>query len=645
LSTYGVPPPRTCVCVRTLLALVVGLSAPATADPTIQIGREIDGQWVDASDVNQVSGPVRFCVRFPDTISPAPGAWFAVHTTDPIAAWKVTFAPMRHYLTTQEYVYMCPEYPSPSWPDGAWQIWCQVIYPEPPGGGGPDSIVPDDPYLESAEAAALLCSWTPPPYGWPEGFPCADEGQNDIYIGPASMSALNLTVEHIHATKHTGLGVVEELGELFAAAYGPGPAELIAEWQATLQDGHEIPDPAWTHVVASLVPLGTGPLRQGEGDGTPHNPPTVAGEFYNPNGVSPYGFYYRRADASEDATGDSASNIGEWALSDVHTVSYTYCAPRKAKIGVEGTLSTAADPSAEEYAWCRPLPLYQDSQRQSGFLATVEAAFSKNGSAVHVEYGGAQGLDLGEAGSHSLGMAFRDTRTYHMPGAHRWTPPQAVTFSTPAAACYAYDAVREACCATAYSYMGDLPAVGSMGQTFYSAVYEEHVRGGAVVSGTKANFLLALQHDQVIMNAGHGCPGLIWINNNPPAESLTGDEVMALPPESLSQARLVYAQSCHSFDRPTLLGYSYCEAVADRGAQAVVGYVEGIPIPGTSPAADFFYERLWYHWAINGMGIWSGIGLALAELHLNYGPHPGLDSIKLAPWHYDGSIAPAFTLP
>jgi hypothetical protein len=37
---------------------VVGLSAPATADPTIQIGREIDGQWVDASDVNQVSGPV-----------------------------------------------------------------------------------------------------------------------------------------------------------------------------------------------------------------------------------------------------------------------------------------------------------------------------------------------------------------------------------------------------------------------------------------------------------------------------------------------------------------------------------------------------------------------------------------------------------
>lgn len=291
---------------------------------------------------------MQFRVALPFSTPPAPAAVFAVHTTDPISPWKIGYAPVVERFSPHQWVYMSPEYPSPSWPDGTWDVWCQVAYPEPPVGGGGDSVVPGDPDLESAEAAALLCSWTPPPYGWPEGFPCQDNGQNDLFVGPATMSALNLTVAAVHVTIADGGGGVQEVGELYAALV-PADLGLVAGWEVTLQDGYEIPDPATTYVTGSLKPLGVGPLRQSTSEGTPPSPPTVSGTMPNSDGLQPLGFYYRQADASEPTTGDSASNLGDWTLSNTHIVSMVCLGDRHARITVEATLGTAANPAEESY--------------------------------------------------------------------------------------------------------------------------------------------------------------------------------------------------------------------------------------------------------------------------------------------------------
>lgn len=466
-------------------------------------------------------------------------------------------------------------------------------------------------------------------------------GGAPITVGPQEFALKNLTVDEIRCEAAQGGEEVVEAGELFMAVTSP----TTVEYEVDLLDGYECPTEASANLTLRLLPLGVGQTRQATTTGTA--PTTMTGVFGTP---LPIGFYYKEATASEPATYDTASNLSSfWHLTNVALTGYEYMGGRKARITVEGVLDTAALPSAESFAWCKPLPTAAGRPVPPGVLTVPAAAYTVDLGDVLVTFGGSTGLDLSVAGVNRLAMAFRDTRQYHAPSVGRWTAPQAVTVEIPAAACYTgYDDDDEdfpfaAMCSFAYSRLGSVPAVGDQGATFYSAAYEEGVRGGVVDTqdATKQpNFLKALQEDEVVFFCGHGTSDALYLTSNILGQGwmVSQEDIGVL---NCGQIRLAYLCACHSAVAPAWNVPSLAHAVYERGATVSVG-VDG---PGyAGDVGSYFNERLWTHWATAGMGIWDGYLLARQQTELMF-PGEAVSVLRMYPYHANTSVlVPAFTV-
>jgi len=262
---------------------------------------------------------------------------------------------------------------------------------------------------------------------------------------------------------------------------------------------------------------------------------------------------------------------------------------------------------------------------------------------VRVVYGGANGLDLTDAGVHRLAMAFRDTRTYHKQNEGRWTPPQAVAQPIPAASCWSPpdpgfpDLVQYA-----WNRLGACVGEGDLGSTFYGATCPEHTRGGVVdTGGVQSDFLNALQGDDVVYADCHGSPGHMAICL---PRGIYSTDIAGLPDGSFTDLELAYLSCCHSMEPGFETGYGPTPSLADamhgRGAGCVVGYegADWAPCPG----GDFFNHRLWVHWTA-GDSVGAGIVNAMADRLAEYGNLGYATNIRSV-GNNELTIAPAFGL-
>ncbi len=466
-------------------------------------------------------------------------------------------------------------------------------------------------------------------------------GQPVIPVGPVDFALTNLTVDEIRCEAANGGGVVVVAGGLVMAVTSP----TTVDYEVDLLDGYECPTEASATLTLSLLPLGVWKTRQAATTVTA--PGTMTGVF----GTSlPIGFYYKEATASEPATYDTASNLSSfWHLTNVALTGYEYMGSRRARITVEAELDTAALPSAESFAWCKPLPAAVGRPVPPDVLTVPAAAYAVDLGDVVVTFGGSTGLDLSVAGVHRLAMAFRDTRQYHAPGVGRWTAPQAVAVEIPAATCCTgYDGDSTgfpfaAMCGLAYARLACIASVGEAGVTFYSAAYEEGVRGGVVDTqdATKQpNFLKALQEDEVVFFCGHGTSDALYLTSNILGQGwmVSQEDIGVL---NCGQIRLAYLCACDSAVAPASNVPSLAHAVYERGATVSVG-VDGPYY--TEEVGSYFNERVWTHWATAGMGIWDGYLLARQQTELMFPGEP-VSVLRMYPYHASTSVlAPAFTV-
>jgi len=613
-----VPPPRTHVCILAALCCAF-LASASSADPALEAGLYAYQTWHPIGQaVSGLSGPVQFRVRLPFSTMPAPWAVFAVHTTDPENPWRVEGAGPVESFSPHEWIYYSPQFDTVPTLDGNWDAWCQVIYGEPPIGGGGDSVVPGDPEVESAGGSVATCSWNPPPYGWPDGFPCADNGQNDLYCGPTGFLAKNLTIDSVDLTGLTLL-------RMFAG--GPAmPAPL--DWACALADGIELADnPAGVSVHFHLVPLAASTGQQDD-TSVGSAPGSISGSV-DGGGT---GLYYVDATADEYLTGDSA----RW-LSPALTV--TEVAPYG--VGVTGartgdvySVITTADTRGpgpllgSQYVALRPgdfvlLGLVGETPQASD-CQTAEMAGP---------------VDFRYAGDYSIAATYQDEAPGMHAGQHQWAPPAAGTVHVPAGEFFVDNAEDQLASSSAIAgYADAVTAEIAEGERqpdhtefpagFYSPRYPHE--GGVIVGPTKEEFLLALDEDEILYHGGHCWGGELELRADPVQVLLTPADIRAFAAGQLGQGVFFMISGCYTYayDNDTCI----CGALRARGAGAVFGYTGACNICADRVIAE---KRLWDYLVLGWPATQDTTNLV--EQELTYG---GNWNAVSAGWADDPSTSP-----
>ncbi|MBD3175675.1 MAG: CHAT domain-containing protein [Armatimonadia bacterium] len=423
----------------------------------------------------------------------------------------------------------------------------------------------------------------------------------------AAFQMVNLTVTGTEAHRSSGGTGLVELDELWVAI----PEDMMVGWEVDLADGQEpAANPFLVDVDFSLGTLGTGSSGSGANDGSA--PGTVTGLILNP-GTVPVGFYYKAAHAVErrsagaPPTGDEAHNLSShWHLTNATVTGYEYKGARHARLTVEADLDTAAMPSQESYAWCRPLPRSHAETLVPDLLTVPSTTTTISLGDVTAVFGGAGGLDLSVAGLHHLAMAFRDTRTYHQPGLGRWTVPEGVTLDVPAAGCWVDSEVaRVPLASTQWTRLGVLTAPGTAQETFYSATCPEGVRGGVVQTGREKDWYDSLQTDQVLYVDCHGVTGggsmhpCRFEGAQPtgdfvPDGYVDASEILALASRACASVEFVFLGCCYGWDAGDE-SMSVGDALLARGVETVVAS-HGADFNAADPKGQDFYNYLWEEW-------------------------------------------------
>jgi len=596
-------PPRTPVCILAALCCAF-LASASSADPALEAGLYAYQAWHPIGQgVSGLSGPVQFRVRLPYSTTPAPWAVFAVHTTDPENPWRVEGAGPVESFSPHEWIYYSPQFDTVPTLDGNWDAWCQVIYGEPPIGGGGDSVVPGDPATESAEGTEGLCSWDPPPYGWPEGFPCPDNGQNDLFCGPTGFLAKNLTIDSVDLTALTLL-------RMFCG--GPSmPAPL--NWSAALADGIELADnPAGVSVHFHLVPLAA---STGEQDDTSiGSAPGAIGGFVDGGGT---GLYYVDASADEFLTGDSA----RW-LSEALTV--TEVAPYFVNITAPRTGTVHAWVTTEDTQGAGPLLGRCCVALRPGDLFMLEPGGSTPAAsnATTAEQIGV--IEFRYAGDYAIGASYQDDLPGMHAGQHQWAAPASGTVLVPAGEFFADNAEDiAAACLEVASYLDSLTAwipagvrqdSTAFGPGFYSPRYPHE--GGPIVGVSKEEFLEALDEDEVLYIGAHGSAHHVELHRLPDDVDLEASEIVtAFGNAGMEQAKFFHIASCYSYAYKT--PSCVCGAIKAAGAKAVFGYLSE-----SNSDAVVAEKRLWDYLVLGWPAEESTAEQVIADLEYRLGWDP-----------------------
>jgi len=562
-------PPRTLVCVCCLIVLAVVASSSAQAYWTLDVGYYHLGTWPDyewrpaGEAIAHLSNHVQFRVVLPAGANPAPTAVFAVHTTDPDDPWVILEADGHLCGSELGWLYLTPLVCTALTPDGEWQVWCQLIYPEPPGGGGGDSVTPGDPELEAVGEGLHVESWTPPPpppYGWPDGFPCTDNGNNDYYLGPVDLTAKNLTVTALEI----GSGGQPPFISPFVGVPAPpqGQQGSQVHYVGYVDDGNELTGEGPTSweledsLFLHLYPLGLG-TDPGYAYGHFPLPDSFTGDW---NAVAK-GFYYVNLDVIEDEPPDWTQYISNvLSVGHLTRTGFTYTGPRAGRPTFQADVNdTRGDPHSigdARYVW-----YHDDTATLTGGTA---AGPSASGQDLTIE---PATRTFGLAGTYRLGATFRDTDPppiYHQQE-HRWATPGVGVLDIPAAAHFegsGFEGYGFDFCGYAYGMLGSVASDDvSRPTTFYSARYEEGVRGGVVrpnKPNRRANFISALKQDAIIHWSGHSTYLKVWgedppgwkikegIQPSPGDDVIWADEIGTLSrePQGAGKARLVYLDGC-----------------------------------------------------------------------------------------------------
>jgi len=607
----------------------------ASADPTIEIGLYVDDDWLPAGEaVSGLSGPVQFRVRLPHEVSPAPSAVYAVHTTDLADPWQIDYAYVTEDPSTHEWLYISPEYQTVDYPDGDWDVWCQIPYPEPPVGGGGDSVTPpDDSELASADGGAAVASWSPPPYGWPPGFPCADNGNNDLYAGPAGLTAVNLTVKSVTVDFGPYWWLFgESVGPLFTLIKSPFH---LPDWRAELDpDGEEILGGQGTADVWLRMLAGPGGSVGSDGQFA-DAPCTAEGTFEDQPET---GFYYREACPTETHSGDWASNISQcwWFEGDPApaVTDYVFHGTRRATIQGRATLNVSATPMDDAYGWCRPFAEIPGIWGNYSVLTEPEAAYTRVACVYTVGFGGPSGLEFDHAGTHYLGFALKDNVVYHTQG--RWTRPVVFAFTVPAATCLV-DSQWGSLGSDVYGQLGNISPYGAMSRgSFYSdGCYDDDLSGLLDESAGAFAIEWALLSDDVVYVGVHGhepADGGIWVGN----ESFWWSDV----PYGLDQLRFGYISACHSAEDPGQNGDGIVQTMAAHGAQCAAGWNGTV----SSSESGVYHDEKVFEYLAAAATVRQAFTLARAETVATYGEDPRWDNLLIL-GNEDQRIAPAFVAP
>jgi hypothetical protein len=227
-------------------------------------------------------------------------------------------------------------------------------------------------------------------------------------------------------------------------------------------------------------------------------------------------------------------------------------------------------------------------------------------------------------------------------GRSEWATPKPVPFTIPAAAHYVgpdlgapptADFIADA--TDAYSELGDVVHFTQYGaaHTFYSAHFEEGVRGGVVIQGTKANFAAACDEDTVVHFVGHADAQGFDLS---PTESF---EVADIVPGAYTQAKLVHLPDCYTLAGPDAIGRKF---VKTGLAQSAVGYTGEVEDPWATLLDTKFWELL-------SKGNYSVAGAASAALEWFIANTPPgtahdhkVDTISVEPPGSGVKIGPAF---
>jgi len=608
-------------------------STSAQAYWTLDVGYYHLGIWPDyewrpaGEAIAHLSNQVQFRVVLPAGANPAPNAVFAVHTTAPDDPWVILEADGHYCGSEGGWLYLSPLMCTALTPDGEWQIWCQLIYPEPPGGGQGDSITPGDPELDSAREGAQVESWTPPPappYGWPDGFPCTDNGNNDYYLGPFDLTAKNLTVTELEI----GSGGQPPFLSPFVGVPAPpqGQQGSQVHYAGYVDDGNELTGEGPTSweledsLFLHLYPLGLG-TDPGYAYGHFPLPDSFTGDW---NAVAK-GFYYVNLDVIEDEPADWTQYMSNvLSVGDLTRTGFTYTGPRAGRPTFQADVNdTRGNPHSigdARYVW-----YHDDTATLTGGTATGPSA---SGQDLTIE---PATRTFGLAGTYRLGATFRDTGPppiYHQQE-ERWARPGYGTFDVPAAAHFwGYNfAGASDRCENGYAHVGAIVSTSPPATTFCSGRAPINERGGVVAYSTaqaEEHFEAALKEDYVIEYSGHS--HMVYQQSPPKAlwtglelvqgTYLKGEDVLLWTARSL-KAKLIYLQSCSTIgpvyeDPDTFFLWPLAEgvtnvgdAVAERCGSVVIGWKRLC----YASAADALDEKLWPRIAEQD----KGFGAAVAE--------------------------------
>ena len=636
-------PPRTCVCLALLALGSLLVPPPARADPTVEPGLYVDGEWYPAeSVVANLSGLVQFRVCIAKVGTPAPAAAYAVHSPDPNpqAAWHVDLGTFINSSSRNAWIYVSPVYHTPACRNGDWDAWCQIVYPEPPGGGGGDAVIgPGDGELATASAVSVM-SWEPPGYGFPEGFPAADEGHNDIYAGPGGVTAKNLSVTDIRVVDPPSI----------AAEYGPfvlltNPAPTTIVWEADMDDGFELPGDATTVGTLYLHPLSLGGALASSCDPTGLPPATQFSEQF---ADQPPGLYWWDLVGTESATGDGTKYTSDYLMvQDFTPTSFECTGPRRGVLHVSVTTTDQGQHLITQtaelwYHWALGLVPMNTLLLAPTWTNTTESCRTDD-----------TAFDL--AGTWHLAAAYEDQHgvRYHN-GQNRWSNwPGSCALEIPA------DAIFVCVCdpligsqmaplaeyrESLLHYLPDDP--GNYAASFYSPHPPSGTRGGLVQCPTKANFMSALCEDEVISWMGHGGAGWLCLCT----EQVQTQHVAALPAGAPNNARLIWLSSCCAFDEEA--NPNIGTAMVAKGAQCVFGYKWEVTVQCGGGA---YFERKAWEYLRQGCTVWTAVVYALADTAAaGYNPVQwGLLDDPSTPNRHEGwyasngdtTIAPAFQIP
>jgi hypothetical protein len=444
-------------------------------------------------------------------------------------------------------------------------------------------------------------------FGWPNG-EWEVTAQASTHTGPIFWGPTTFDIKNLNVTALTATGSASVLDSRFFVSVRPGAAQGL-ELEGTWTDGYEISlpmgnNPNLVDVTYGLRPLSLG--SQASASATGVAPGAIVASMTN---VMP-GLYYKtgsgveRRPLYEPGNDTAATHATTLSISSLTKTGFSFTQARTGCLLVNARTTDSPANSAVtdgEWAWRTP----------SGDLEVTSGGDHPDDSMAIYSLTSPT-LEFDEAGTYILAATFRDDHARPHDGAKEYCVPKSTTVEVPAATCNGQDSDFGMKAALAYDYLGRVFGAVPAAQTFYSARYP---RPGISVGIAKTSFLDALADDEVIYNAAHGNVGYALTGSG---ISVTTDDVLSLPFGAAAQARLVYLDSCYSATQPALLTLSLAAAISQHaGAQTVVGY-DG-PAWAPCPMGDFFCERLWAHWALNGLHITEGISLAKIELQVNWG--------------------------